>query len=277
MFASFRAELFKLRKRPATWLLGGVWLALLLTFAYLLPYFSSGGSSGGGPGGDPVTDTLPANLVSNAVGGFALFGGALAMILGALVAGSEYGWGTVKTVFTQRPGRTPILAGTVAALAVLLLCLVLVTFAVAAGASATVAAVEGLPSDWPGLGEIAVGIAAGWLLLGMWCLFGLLLGALTRGTAMAIGLGLVWALVVENLIRASARAIDLLDTVQQALPGVNGGSLVAALGAVEQGQDEGTPGVAAVVSGTQATVTLIGFVLLFAVLTGVLQRRRDIA
>lgn len=272
MFASFGAELLKLRKRPATWLLGGVWLAMLLTFAYLLPYFSSDSSFGP----DPITDTLPANLVGNAVGGFALFGGALAMILGALVAGSEYGWGTVKTVFTQRPGRLPIFGGTLAALAVVLLGSVLVSFVVAAGASATVAAAESLPMDWPGPADIAVGIAAGWLILGMWCLFGVLLGTLTRGTAMAIGLGLVWALVVENLIRASAGAIDLLATLEQAMPGVNAGSLVAALGAADASEGEGTPGVAAVVSGTQATVVLIGFVALFAVLAGGFQRRRDV-
>lgn len=80
MLASFRAEMLKLGKRPATWLLGGVWLAMLLTFAYLLPYFSQD-SAAPGPGGGPLADTLPTNLVTNAVGGFALFGGALAMIL----------------------------------------------------------------------------------------------------------------------------------------------------------------------------------------------------
>lgn len=37
----------------------------------------------------------------------------------------------------------------------------------------------------------------------MWCLFGIALGTLIRGSALAIGLGLVWALVVENLMRCS--------------------------------------------------------------------------
>lgn len=53
----------------------------------------------------------------------------------------------------------------------------------------------------------------------MWCLFGIALGTLIRGSALAIGLGLVWALVVENLIRASAGAISLLDALQRGLPG----------------------------------------------------------
>lgn len=271
MIASFSAELLKLRKRPATWVLAGVWLALLTTFGYLLPYLGSLTGNTDAPGA--LADTLPANLVGNAVAGYALFGGAIVLILGALVAGSEHGWGTVKTVLTQRPSRWSVYAGSVAALAVILLGLVLVSFGLSAAASAGIAAVESLPTDWPGPGELAVGIGAGWLILGMWCLLGMLLGTLTRGTALAVGLGLVWALVVENLVRASAAVLDLMATVQTALPGVNAGSLVAALGAGGQGQAEGTPGVAAVVGGTQAVLVLVGFIVAFAVLAGLLQRR----
>ncbi len=274
MFASLRAELLKLRKRPATWLLGGVWLAMLLTFAYLIPYFSTD-SSAPGPGG-PLSDTLPANLVPNAVGGFALFGGALAMILGAIVSGSEYGWGSLKSVFTQRPGRLPILGGMLGALAAVLFAVVLLSFAVAAAASAIVAAVESLPVEWPGIGDIVQGIGAGWLILGMWCLFGVALATLTRGTALAIGLGLVWALVVENVIRASAGAIAVLDSLQRALPGVNAGSLVAALGARGEGDADGTPGVAPVVDGTQAGLVLAAMLVGFALVTAILVRRRDV-
>ena len=274
MFASFRAELFKLRKRPATWLLGGVWLAMLVTFPYLLPYLSKDAATPGAMGG-PLTDTLPSNLVSNAVGGFALFGGALAMILGALVAGSEYGWGSLKTVLTQRPGRLAIFGGTLAALAVILLTVVVASFLVAAGASAGIASMESLPIEWPGIADIVQGIAAGWVILGMWCLFGVLLGTLTRGTALAIGLGLVWALVVENLIRASASAISLLDAMQRAFPGVNAGSLVAALGG--QGKDgQGTPGVSAVVDGAQAAIVVPVLLVAFAGVAAFLVQRRDV-
>ena len=40
------------------------------------------------------------------VQGLPMFGGALVMVLGAIVAGNGYGWGTWKTVFTQGPSRT---------------------------------------------------------------------------------------------------------------------------------------------------------------------------
>ncbi|MGI8691551.1 MAG: ABC transporter permease [Geodermatophilaceae bacterium] len=274
MLASFSAELLKLRKRPAAWVLGGVWLTMLVTFAYLLPYFAA--PDGDGPGGGLITDLLPASIVGNTVGGYALFGGALVMILGALVAGSEYGWGSLKTVLTQRPGRFSVFGGTVAALAVILFAAVLISFAVSAGASAAIASAESLPIAWPAVGDIVQGIAAGWLVLLMWCLFGLLLGTLTRGTALAIGLGLVWALVVENLIRASANALDWLDAVQRVLPGVNAGSLVAALGARGIEDGEGTPGVAAIVSGTQGTVVVAVLLVAFAAVAAVLVQRRDV-
>lgn len=275
--ASASAELLKLRKRPAIWVLAGVWLALLTFFGYLLPYLGSVTGDSSAPRSAALADTLPANLVGNAVAGYALFGGAIVMILGALVAGSEYGWGTLKTVLTQRPGRTSVYAGSLAALAAVLLALVLVSFGLSAAASATIATSESLPLAWPAATDVLTGIAAGWLILGMWCLFGVLLGTLTRGTAMAIGLGLVWALVVENLVRASSAVLPVLETAAQGLPGVNAGSLVAALGARGEGQGDGTPGVAAVVGGTQATLVLVGFAVAFAVIAGLLQARRDVS
>ena len=42
---------------------------------------------------------------------------------------------------------------------------------------------------------------AGFLVLEMWALLGYALGTLARGPALSVGLGLVWALVVENLLR----------------------------------------------------------------------------
>jgi hypothetical protein len=40
MIASLLAELLKLARRPATWLIVGVWMTLSLVFGYAFPYFS---------------------------------------------------------------------------------------------------------------------------------------------------------------------------------------------------------------------------------------------
>ena len=48
---------------------------------------------------------LPATHPDVFVQGMPMFGGALVMVLGAIVAGNGYGWGTWKTMFTLGPSR----------------------------------------------------------------------------------------------------------------------------------------------------------------------------
>ncbi len=276
------AELLKLRKRPATWIIVGVWLTMNLTFGYLIPYliYRSGslpGPDGATASGQLLAAVLPANLVTNVLGGYPLFGGAMVLILGALMTGGEYGFGTLKTLLTQRPRRIEVLGGALAALAIVVLALSVASFVLSAGASSVIAAVESAPGGFPPAAELARGLASGWLILGMWGLLGALAGIAFRSTALAVGLSLVWALVIENLIRGTAVLLDVFDTVQRALPGVNAGSLVAALGA--PGQDDGaggTPGVTAVVGGTQAVVVLACYAVGFVLVAGLLLTRRDV-
>ncbi len=66
-------------------------------------------------------------------------GGLLMLILGVLVAGSEYGWGTIKTVLTRRPGRVAVFGGKVLVLVVVATSVVPVIFALAAATSMLIA------------------------------------------------------------------------------------------------------------------------------------------
>ena len=124
-----RAELFKLRKRPAAWV-------LLAAAVVAQPDLQLSGSLPVLPGRRPrrasqgtsrprevLASTLPDQLVINTIGGFPVFAGALALVLGALMFGGEYGWGTVKTMLSQRPGRSAVLGGQLVALAVAMLVL----------------------------------------------------------------------------------------------------------------------------------------------------------
>src|SRR5919197_4604731 len=97
MGASYRAEVLKLVKRPAMWILTGVFLVLTQVFGYVFPYVACRGGGGGGfADGETkaqlLADVLPARLVPNTLRGLPMFAGALALIIGGLVAGSEYGW-----------------------------------------------------------------------------------------------------------------------------------------------------------------------------------------
>ncbi|WP_249714541.1 ABC transporter permease [Rhizomonospora bruguierae] len=268
---SVRAELMKLVRRPAAWLLLAVALVLALTFTYLIPYASYAGGTAGvrTVGGLPAM--LPARLVGNSLGGLPVFLGALVLILGVLVVGGEYGWATWKTVLSQGPSRIRVYGAKLAVLAVACLVTVLAVFAAGAGASALIAAAESAPADWPSAGDLAQGVAAGWLIALMWAALGGLLAITLRSVALPIGLGLVWLLAVQNLLAGiAAPLLSWVATAQKGLPGPNAGSLVAALGAAD------TPGVERLVGAGQATIVLVGYLVGFAILGGAILRRRDV-
>jgi hypothetical protein len=157
-----------------------------------------------------------------------------------------------------------------------LLLVVLATFLVAASASWLIAAVESRPLRWPPLAELAQGLAAGWLVVGMWGWAGMFLGLLVRGTSLAIGLGLVWTLAVENLVRGFASLLAAIEVLQRWLPGTNAGSLAAAVGVPVQGAPGGTLGVTTTVDGTQATLVLAAYLVAFTAAAAVLLQRRDV-
>lgn len=276
MLASFSAELFKIRKRTAYWLIAAVWMTMTLLFGYVFRYLDYRGDPTGPDAGEVLAEALPASLVTSAIQGFPMFAGALAMLVGVLCAGSEHDWDTMKMLFTQGPARLSVLAGTVAALLTTMLAIVLATFAVAGGASWLVAMVTSRPVDWPPAGSIATGVLAGWLIVSVWAMGGLFLATAVRRTALAAGLGLAWALAVENLMRLFAAAAGPIEVLQRFSPGTNAGSLAAALGVTQQGRLTGTPGVVAAVGGTQATIVLVAYVVVFAVISAVTTRRRDV-
>lgn len=282
MIASFLAELLKLARRPATWLIAGVWMTLSLVFGYAFPYFSYRGTPSG-PTADPnlgervLSEALPAALVPAAIQGFPLFAGALALLLGVLATGGEYGWDTMKVLLTLGPRRLSVLAGKLLALTSVMLLIVLAAFGLDGAASLLVASVTGKPVDWPTIGELATGVAGGWLVVGMWCLAGAFLGILVRGTALGVGIGLVWMLAVENLLRIFGSIVEAVDVAQRLLPGTSAGALAAALGVPVQGQPGGTPGVTDVVDGMPATLVLVAYLAMFVAASAALISRRDVA
>jgi hypothetical protein len=267
-----RGEAVKLVRRPAVWTLLGVALALSLTFSYLIPYAGYAGGTDGPRAGRGLAALLPDQLVGNSVGGLPVFLGALMLILGVLTVGSEYAWGTWKTVLAQDPSRLRVYGAKLAVAVLAALAGVLAVFAAGAVVSAAIALAEDRPLHWPGGADLLTGIGAGWLIAAMWTVLGALLAVALRGVALPVGLGLVWLLAVQNLLALiAAPLLDAVATAQRALPGPNAGSLVAALGASPD-----TPGVAALAGGAQAAVVVAAYLAGFAVLGGVLLRRRDI-
>ena len=278
--ASAKAELLRLRKWPAVWVTIGAWLALTAMFGYLFNYvsYTSGSTSFSNEGVSPeslLAEILPANVDHVLLQGMPMFGGALMMVLGAIAAGNGYGWGTWKTVFTQGPSRRSVVTGSLAALTAFVVLTVLATLVLCFGLSLLVAAVESQTVVWPSVSDLGVSLGAGFLLMEMFALVGYLLGTLARGPALSVGLGLVWVLVVENLLRGVGTLLGPIEAFTKILPGTEAGSLVGAI--VGTGGPNDTPGVVDTLTGGQATVLLIAYLVLVPAVIGWLVTRRDVA
>jgi ABC-2 type transport system permease protein len=274
---SVAAELLVLRKRASTWILMGVWVLLGLLFAYLLPYLTYRGDVGG-PARSPLETLLPDRLADNLLGGFPFFGGVFALMLGVLAAGSDYGWDTLKTLLIQRPSRMGVFGAKLAALAVGLVPFVIVIFMGGAVATYFIAGAEDAAVHWPQAWELVRGVAAGWFVLATWASFGVLLAVASRGTALAIGLGILYALVIEGLLSAVAGEVAWLDGLVEYFLRANAYSLVTAIGVPTTAFEDNGPGsfFGPFVGGGQAVLVMSAYAVCFLIVSAVLLRRRDV-
>jgi len=278
---SSRAELLRLRRWPAVWVTVGVWVFLALMFGYVFNYVSykTGDLSFSNEGATTASifaQLLPAAAPDVLLQGMPMFGGALMLVLGGLTAGSGYGWGTWKTIFTQGPSHRAVIGGSMLTLSAVVAMIVLLTTALCLGVSTTIALTEGTDLVWPTTGELLRAALVGFGVLELWALAGYTVGTLARGPALAVGLGLVWTLVVENLLRGVGSLLGPVASLTHVLPGTAAGSLVGAVIGVEPGTD-GTPGVLDVLDATRAVWTVAAYLLAFVVVTLVVTERRDIA
>lgn len=280
LLRSARAELLRLRRWPAVWVVVMAWLTLNAMFGYVFGYVSyvSGDNNFSSEGQTPaelLVVLLPADLANQLPQGMPLFGGAIMMVLGAIVAGNGYGWGTWKTALTQGPSRTSVLGGSLAALTVFVLGIVALTLVTDAAMAVAVALAESESMALPGAGDLIRSTGVAFLVMETWALAGYLLGTVARGPAVPVGLGLVWALVVENLLRGVGGSLSWVDSLTHLLPGTAAGSLVGQLVGVSDGPDE-TPGLLESISFDRALGTVLGYAIVLSLLTWWLVRRRDV-
>ncbi len=270
------ADLLILRKRAATWTLLAIWTALAAFFAYGLPYLTYRNSAGTGAPVPP--DLLPGALVGNVVGGFPFFGGAIALLLGVLVFGSDYGWGTLKTLFTQGPGRLRVFGARIIALGIVLTAFVVTVFAAGSVSSLVIAQIEGASIVWPSVWLVGRPVLAGWFLLAVWAGLGVMLAVLSRGTSLAIGVGILYALVIEGLISAFLGQISVLEPLVKFFLRANAYSLIDPLGLSRDGAADNGPGsfTGPFVSSSQSFLVLTAYLVVFLGAAAILLRRRDV-
>jgi ABC-2 type transport system permease protein len=292
MLASLGAELLKLRKRPSTWVLPLIWLAIIVLLNYTLTYaLLSNISPPTFPEGTPkaqqeqlreqqeqfqeqqLRSLYPDNLVGNLIPGYPGVGAPIALILGSLAVGSEYGWATFKTVLTQRPGRTSLFFGKLLALGTILALLVVLTFATGAVCSFVVAILAGAPLKGPPLGDLVRALGSGLLILAVWASLGALLATLLRSTSLAIAIGLIYSLVVETVIFNLPIRSESFSNARAFFPGQNSSSLADSF---SQQAPTGFAPPAPPVEAPQAALVLLAYTAAFVALATLVFRRRDV-
>ena len=281
MKGSIAAELLVLRKRSSTWILLGIWAGLSVLYGYLLPYIAYSDNAAKLPPGlrnVALTNLLPQQIVGNLIGGFPFYGGAIVLILGVLSLGSEYGWGTLKTLFTQRPGRLQVFTVKLIVVGIALVPFVLAVFAIGALASTVIAQREQAVVTWPSAWLLVQGFVGAWFILAVWAALGVMLAALSRGTALAIGIGILYALAIEGLISAFANESSLLRPLTKVLLRANFYSLIKPLSTSSSAAGNG-PGAfpGPFVGSAQALVVLVVYFAAFLLIATTLLRRRDVA
>jgi hypothetical protein len=196
------------------------------------------------------------------------------MVLGAIVAGNGFGWGTWKTAFTQGPSRTSTVLGSILATATVVVGLLVMTIALDVAFSLVIAGVESQPVHWPSAGAMAKSILAAFMVMEMWAMAGYLLGTIARSPAVSIGLGLVWNMVIENLLRGVGGSLHAIAVLTHFLPGTAAGSVVGRLAGTDPVSP--TPGVLETLGATRAVITVAIYLLAFPAAAWWLLRRRDV-
>jgi ABC-2 type transport system permease protein len=281
---ALRAELLKTGKRASPWVLLGISLAILVLLSYALSWLIYTHPPPGTqlPRGTTAAQLkqglYPAGFVQSTLSNG--LPGVLALILGVLLVGSEFSWGTLKTLFTQRPGRLETLAAKVLAVAVAVAVGVLAMFAMAAICSVVIAAADGHTlGDWPSAATIVKGLLTAWLIWGWWALFGATLSVIFRQAALAIGLGLAYSLVIEGLVFGIVGSLggSFFENFRKFFPGPNASALQQTFSIT--GVSRGAGGQAAqagTIGAPEAALVLGAYCAAAIIVCGLLLRSRDV-
>jgi ABC-2 type transport system permease protein len=275
------AELLKLRKRWGIRILALIFILVVVLLTYVLTYviyknpppnFRESLPKGTTPA-DLIRELYPQNFHRIALSSVNGLGSAIAIILGVLATGSEYGWGTLKTIFTQKPSRATVFVGKFLALVIVALVFGLLLMVAAAASSLVLGLLDGQYSHWPDAAVILQATGALWLILLLWTMFGVLLAVLFQQSALAIGVGLVYGFVVEGLVFGLfGRSGGILTDIEKGFPGANATALTEHFGQAVSRFSTPAP----LVSVTQAVVVLSAYMLAFLLVSTLLTVRRDL-
>lgn len=290
VLACLRAELLILRKRPAAW---GLLLALpadMLISVYVTGYvyYRTAGNGAGVDAPELLAFLSPGQYLSAPLTVLGihsgLYGATVFTLLGALVAGSDWGRGTIRTTLLQGPGRLRTRLGQDLAVLIATAASVALTFIAAAAASGVVAATQAgalLPDDshYPAFPHLAGAIGGALMISIPYAAIGLALGTLLRSDAAATGVAVLWAVVIQYNLDNIGSLNGVLRKLYEILPDASANTLGNLYNSVT------TPVLGTVVMppfGVRvlpavAVLTLALYAVACLAMPALLTRRRDIA
>ncbi len=240
VLAALRAELLVMRKRPAAWALVLILPVDMLAAGYLTYYVyyrtAATGLTLGVNAPQVLSAMLPGQYLTAALATFGTYSGvygpAVFCLLGALIAGRDWGQGTIKTALLQGPGRLQTRIGQDLAVMIAAVAGVALTFLLAAVVSAAVATGLGgsapsQASNFPVPAHVAVTVA-GALVVGLACTaIGLALGTVLRSATKAAAAVLLWVVVIQpNLDQVSTQLHGAALKLYEILPDASINTLV---------------------------------------------------
>jgi ABC-2 type transport system permease protein len=272
MIATIRAEWRKNRFRPAFLVSSGL-IAAIAALVYGVSWYQALHPGIGERRVVSIAALYPDQFVNAVIGAGFPVGAAIAIVLGALIAGSEYSWGTMKTTLTQGPGRLTTWFGRVVAFEAWMGILTAILFVVGAACSVVVASFQGHAITWPALVDLAKGFGTIWLVFAVNGAIGLALGVLIKQSAAALGVGLIYVLAVELLL---VRFIDSLNNgayqwIGNLFVNQNATALTQSFRSAAFGPSA-TPSIGA----EQAVLVLFGYFAGLIIIAAALVRQRDV-
>jgi ABC-type transport system involved in multi-copper enzyme maturation permease subunit len=183
-------------------------------------------------------------------------GALFAALIGVMAITSEFRHGTIRPTFVVTPHRTRVISAKMLASLLMGVVFGLAAIGLSFGVGYAVLAARDVPLELEG-GHIVLLVLGTLAMTALWAEFGVGLGALIKNQVFAVIALIVWAMVVDNLLRA------LVPDVGRFTP-------VGASDALTAGYED------YLLSPLQGGLVLIGYVALLGAAGALLVARRDV-
>jgi ABC-type transport system involved in multi-copper enzyme maturation permease subunit len=275
VIGAFAAEWLKLRRNVYVWLTVLLILVVLAGRDYALNWYLIGVAHPVVPPDSTLEELRralhPIGLARMAAGNPSGVTGALEFIVGVLIVGTEYSWGTLRTVLTVGPGRLETFTAKALCLILVMGIATILRYLVAAACSVVFATLDHQAIVWPPVVEVATSLPAAWLIAVCYASFGACLAFIFRRSTMAYGFGLTYLFVIEDRVVSilGQSGGSLLSQVWKLFPGPNATALVDSFGA-------GLGGQPLLVDSERAALTLVAYTTVALFVSAALLLRRDV-